>query len=298
MGKVYILNTVYNVTEMFKAKGAALYTSAQGYTVSSGVNRIHFITSLKSQDNVAVAHVMGKQETNGEVGGQYSKGRNYGHANDCAYYDSVFFIVQGGGKKVNSNEDDDEKGRQIIRLNNSLKELDPYNYNPLPKNSKKIYDKVEEFKTITGIAHISGKYFALCCGMGVSICELNKSAKTMQEISRFKLSGVHNNLSRSGCELTGQGIYCTNSKLYKVFSYRDSLGAIRQNDIGVFKFDSTTPSQMTKASLTASYSCDQPKKDSFEVESLGSPDGGTTMYMLANVAENGAKDKLYQVSFS
>lgn len=294
--KVSIVNTVYNVTRMFEAKkGYGGYTSAQGYTVTPGSNRIHFITSIKEYvdqnkniiQKTAVAHVMGKQSSDGAVGGQYSDDNLYGHANDCAYYENGFFIAQGGGNAPELT--------QIIRLNNKLSDKDKEAYNYSPNQNGNF--EVDPLKTITGIAHISDGYFALSQGMKVSICKLHTDTKIFKEIARFGLSGIGDHLSRKDCDRKGQGIYCTGSKIYKAFSYEKG-GTIKRNDIGVFKFNSSTPSQITKATFQTSYSCDRTEYDLFEVESLGSPDGGNTMYMLTNIEQNGSKDTLYKVSFS
>ena len=56
-----------------------------------------------------------------------------------------------------------------------------------------------------------------------------------------------------------------------------------------------------EASLARYYSCDRPEKDSFELESLASPDNGTTFYIAANVKEANAtkqKDSIYSATSS
>lgn len=218
-----------------------------------------------------------------------------------------FLLYRGGGEDTENDEEDYPKGTQIIRLDNSLG-MTAYNYDALPKSSSKVKEytdkdgnkkKVEALKGISGIAHITGNYFALSQGMRVSICEMNKKTQIFKEISRFRLSKIGNHLTR-GDDYTRvpQGIYCTDSKLYKAFSYKDSSGAIKRNDIAVFKFNNTMPSDIEQATFSTSYSCDRTGKELFEVESLGSPDNGKTMYMLTNIDDNGAQDKLYCVSFS
>lgn len=282
--KVSILDTVYDVAKIFKKKGAGEYSSTQGYTVTTGTNRVHFFTAIKSNNNVAVARVMGEQNDNGDVGGTISKDRELGHANDCAYYDSGFFIAQGGGDNDNTN---------IKRLNNSLEHVATYKYKPTSSNN------CDALTSVTGIAYISGGYFALSQGMRVSICKLDTDKGAFTEVSRFMLTGVGNHLSRgSSYERLSQGIYYAHSKLYKAFSYKDSSGAIKQNDIGIFELNSSIPTEMSKAKFETSYSCDKTGKALFEVEALSSPDAGNTMYMLANVYDGGEKDKLYRVSFS
>ncbi len=136
--EVSIVKSVYNVTRMFEADNAGQYDKAQGYTISTGSNRVHFITSIKTNNNVAIAHVMGKQSGNGYVSGRIEKERHYGHANDCTFYDNLFFIAQGGGGVTLT---------QIICLDNTLTEQPPYNYQPM-NNSANGVDALDSITSI------------------------------------------------------------------------------------------------------------------------------------------------------
>lgn len=287
--EVSIVKNVYNVTRMFEADNDGQYDKAQGYTVSNGSNLVHFITSIETNDNVAIAHVTGKQSDNGHVSGRIATNRHYGHANDCTFYDNHFFIAQGGGGKELT---------KIICLDKTLTDQSIYNYKPMNNSA----NGVAALGSVSGIASIGHGYFALSQGMKVSICELHRDTKVFKEISRFRFSKIGDHLTRDGYRQVPQGIYCTASKIYKVFSYETENGneKIKRNDIGVFKFNSSTPSMIDKATFETSYSCDRTGKQLFEVESIGSPDGGNTMYMLTNIEEKGGKqtDVLYQVSFS
>lgn len=294
--KLTIMGKVYDVSKMFQAEGMGNYTSSQGYTVTTEKEYKHFITAIdtnpksNTKDKVAVGLVKGKQGANGKVDGKYKDDKSYGHANDCTYYDNCFFIAQGGGKNKPS--------LQILCLNSSLEEEPPYYFQSMTNCS----NGTAALTSITGISHIKYGYFALGQEDRISICELHKDTRILKEISRFELSKIGTHLSRKGYTRVGQGIYCTGSKLYKAFSYEiadeESNEAIKRNDIGVFKFNSGTPSMINRATFSTSYSCDHTEKKLFEIESLGSPDDGKTMFMLTNVDENGQKDTLYKVSFS
>lgn len=271
---VTVDSAIYNITDKLQGKGAKEYNCVQGYTISTGANMVHFITARPNgkEDDVAVGHLLGQEMT-------VSKQRHLGHANDCAYYNSRYFIVEGGGTFSST---------KIVELDNSLKHQGTYTYNAMKQSGK--------LDNITGIAHIKEQYFLLCEGQKLSVCILNATKMTFDEKSRFSLSTNDlGQLSRSGCTRCGQGIYYAGGKLYKIFSYKSGT-SIKQNDIAEFSLSGSAP-LFKRANLEYIYSCDRNSKVAFEIESLSSPNAGKTMYMLANVKEGTEEaDRIYKIS--
>lgn len=278
--EVKVSNSIYNVTNMIKEKNAVKYNSVQGYTVSTGANQIHFFTARPDgagEDDVLVGHILGSYLT-------VSKNRGLGHGNDCAFYDSDYFIAQGGGT-TNSIK--------IKRLNNSLSHVATYEYKAMDAGDNKL-------PSISCIAHLNSNYFVLGKGSKFAVCLLDEKNNQFVEKSRFHLKDSDmKSFTRPGCSRNGQGIYCTGNKLYKVYSYNNSSNIVQQNDIAVFTMPGTSPSFSGAASLNTIYSCDRTNKAFFEIESISSPDSGKTMFMLANVKEStgsNESDKIYNIT--
>lgn len=275
---IVITPAICNVTSKLKEKGAGSFNCVQGYTVSTGSNFVHFVTARPDgvENNVAVGHMLGDIMS-------VSKNRELGHANDCAYYDSGFFIAQGGGNTTST---------KIKRLDNSLNHVATYTYSAMKDSGK--------LTNITCIAHLSSKYFILGSGTKFAICFLDTNNNLLIEKSRFTITDTDlSMLKRDNCTRSGQGIYYSRGKLYKVYSYSSGT-IIKKNDIAVFTLRGSSP-LFSGATLDTIYSCDKTGKEFFEVESITSPDSGSTMYILANVIDSGEssdKDRIYSVSLS
>lgn len=273
-GTVKVSGTVCNVTKLMAEKGKGQYNTLQGYSVSS--NYVHMIVMIQSDTAAVLARGEG-QDTISSLA--VSDNKTLGHGNDCAYHNN-FYIAQGGGK--NSCDD-------ILCFNSSFSQVGKYTYKKM--------NGVNALPTVSCIAHITGNYFFLGTGRLHAVCVLDKNTKIFQEVSRVELTKEDINLiERSGCEIIYQGIYYANNKLYKVFSHKGSNGKIQCNDIAVFSLSGNSP-KFNKAVLSAFYSCDRTGKESFEIESVSSPDQGKTFYMATNQMEDTVtrKNSIYKI---
>lgn len=261
--------------KLMEENGKGEYTKLQGYTISS--NYTHMLVMLSNLDTTAVL-VRGKgQNTISSI--TISGSKQLGHGNDCAFKDN-FYIAQGGS----------EPNTVIKCFNSSFSLLGQYSY------------KTREGKTpissISCIAYISDKYFFLGSGRKYAVCSLDENAKVFQEVSRISIPNeIIDELKRTNCTLTSQGIYYAKNKLYKVYSHKDSQNKILRNDIVVFALPGTGPKFSGDVSLSAIYSCDRTQKELFEIESISSPDNGSTFYMATNQMEDSItqKDCIYKI---
>ena len=281
-GTVKVQKSIYNITDnLEKAGNYSSYTSVQGYTINDTATA-HFlaISDNNSDGLAALAYITDLNKKPNKV----NPGRKLWHANDCAFYKSNYFIAMG------SQED---SITDIKCFNKSLEHVATYSYVPMSNGTP--------FEYISCIAYLTGDYFVIGAGLKYVVCRINGTAKTFNEISSIKIKEekVDPYLSRgSDYKRVGQGIYCIDNKLYKLFSYKDSQNKIKHNDLAVFKMPGSLP-YSGEASLIEYYSCDRPGKKLFELESLASPDKGTTFYIAANVKEENAtkqKDSIYSAT--
>lgn len=286
MGQVDVEKRVVNVTEVLKNHGASAYSAAQGFTVAP--NGVSFAVSLNDDVTPNKAALIGIVGSNRYV----RTGVELGHGNDCAYYDGYFYVTVGG----NSDAPTTVKRFKLDTSNNWVNS-GTFTYNPMGG----IGIPTDPLNKVSAIAHISGNNFILNKERIFSVCRLDETKKEFVEFSRFQISAADwAKLSRSGCKPPApQGMYYAHGKVYKAFSYRDTdTEAIKKNDIAALSLQGDSPS-FNGISLDARYSCDRTSKVRFEVEGIGSPDGGSHMYMYANVkndSKGGQTDSIYRIT--
>lgn len=288
MGKVNfdMKKPVVNVTELLG--DASPYTAAQGLAVAP--NGVSFAVSLNDDVTPNKAALIGIVGSNRYI----RTGVELGHGNDCAYYNGYFYVTVGGDSAAPTTVK-----RYKLDTSNSNKWVGSgtFTYDPMGG----IGIPTAALTKVSAIAHVSGDNFILSQKDRFSVCRLDETNKKFVEFSRFQISPADwAKLSRSGCDKPDpQGMYYAHGKVYKVFSYRNTASdAIKQNDIAALSLQGDSPS-FNGISLDAQYSCDRTSQHRFEVEGIGSPDGGTTMYMYANVRKEGAKkqsDSIYSIT--
>ncbi len=264
---------VYNITNLLKEKGLAVYKEAQGCTVSTGNAPVYVFTALQNAIDKETKNALIGCVKNGKLVAWHQE--CMGHANDCAYYDNKYYVAQGS---------DRTKKTEIKEYSSDLKTVTKYNYKG-------------DLDRITYITYMQHGYFIMGCGNHVAICRRDVKAKTFVEETSFDLN--EGSLKQNGYEKARQGACYADGSLYRVYSYKDSNNIIKKNAIAEYKLNGPSPAYYG-ASLKNVYSCEIPGKKFFEVESIFTPDYGDHMYVSANVKDgNGTEaDRIYSVSFS
>lgn len=286
MGRVS-LEYEANITEVLENQGASDYTAAQGFTVApSGVSFAVLLNKKVTPNKGALMCIAGSNR-------YIRTDMDFGHGNDCAYYDGYVYVTVGG-------EGADRKQVKRYELNTGTANnwLDAGVFTYIPMSSHKI--QTDLLDRVSAIDYVSGNHFILIEGKKFSVCCLDEANQQFVEISRFEINDAdYKKLSRSNCTRRPQGICYMKNKLYKVFSYEDDTsGKIKKNDIAAFHLQGTSPS-FTGISLNTKYSCDRTSLVTFEVEGIGSPNDGGRMYLSANVRGEGTdkqSDAVYKVT--
>lgn len=286
-GTVKVQKSIYNITDnLAKAGVSSVYTSVQGYTINDTNTASFLAVRENNSEMAALAYI-----TNLNSIPKVNPGRRLWHANDCAFYKGNYFIAMGSK---------DDLITDIKCFDKSLERIATYSY--VPMSGETPLDR------ISCIVYLTGDYFVVGAGLKYAVCRINETAKTFNEISKlninkdeadvylFRFRGIN-------YERRGQGIFCIGQNFYKIFSYIDPRAGnspIKHNDLAVFKMPGSLPYSGVM-SFIGCYSCDRPTKDYFELESLASPDNGTTFYIAANVKEANAtkqKDSIYSATLS
>lgn len=247
---------------------AKKFPKLEGYT--RGWDGTHLVTML--QQNEASGVLVGISYST-----DVSNEKNHiGHANDCTYYDGIYYVVEGGSDRISS--------KKIKRYNMDLTLVSPdYEYSGT--------------SDITCIAHIKGDYFFLGKGEKLIICKKNDVKHTFDKVIDDKAKVLF--LPEENTVLSGwirQGMCCKKDKLYKVYGTRTE-GRIRKNYIAKFRLSGTAPFY-EGISLHGVYACNREGKYLFEAQSIDVSNTGQAYIAIDRRDTSTDHDaSIYQVTF-
>lgn len=279
-GKVSVKENICNISKKLGYLRVS-YSQVQGYDINSS-NGKHFFVNIANEEHAMLSKYDASTKElvhTGDIKNVIM------HGNDCAYYKGDYYIVCGSNSK------------KIKCYDSTFNYKKTYTFVP-----KSTYLHGNDISQISCIAHYKESKFILGYGSDLAICNLEEDR--FSEIYRIELNEnqVIGIKMRGGTEsCSGQGIYCKNNELYKVYSFVPTgQEHSKLNTIAVFEIPDENHSDKTSpaiASLSASYTCDRPEKTTFEIEGVSSY--GSNMYMIANVTEGKTqKDSIYRISLN